>query len=615
MIFTLNLILVPVALYFFFKKNLLSYFKGGHLWLTWLAVAVITLMDELTSIFYAPSEAYRHIGLAAIIFIPVTSIVIRFLTTRMIQIAEILENNNLKGGGVYNFSYLVLGPLISFIAVGSIVIVYMLTAAISGVSAVENATSFVKLSSEFKLLIVIALIWLVAALNIMGIRENMRVTFGIFLVTAVILLNFLVLGFSNFDASNMTRLQESWHYTWGMLTDQGLAGGYSFLIIAISNCILAYSGIESVLQTAKLSESWINIKKAYGFLAVTVGIFTPLVSILVLTSTKIDFAAHETDLITHFASLVGGHWFAVLISVIASLTLIMAINTSFVANGELVERVAHRYGFDWIVKTNKRASLYRIHIVTAALFSFVIIITQGKQAALAEMYAVGLVASFVINLSSLFIYNYLKGTKSISTYTVRRFGTIVLIILISSCFVYLCWNKPTGFALWFVGTVLCLFVGFYGTRRRRPELKQIARGNTAMDLILYIAGEEGKNVNIYFKRPRDTPQSKQYDVTVFVTLFSPRQKIPVKMGDNHFRIPFKRTNIFDNIEALLHLIEYELPDRNVTVHFGWPTASWFDRLSTGIMVFQIMKLPDQFPRINFKIERYKIDSKEKEKDK
>lgn len=574
------------------------------MWLTWLAIGVITLMDELTSIFYAPSEAFRHIGLAAIVFIPITSIVIRYLTTRMVQISEILDMNKLKGGGVYNFSYLVLGPSISFVAVASILIDYILTAAISTVSAVENSTSFLSISPATKLAVELIIVWGVAGLNIMGIRENAKLTFGIFLLTAIALINLLVSGILDFDASNLNRLNESWAYSWSHLTSNGFSGGYFFFIAAISNCILAYSGVESVLQTARLSENWKNIRKAYTFLALSVGLFIPILSVLVLSNSRIDFAAHETDLITFYATLLNGQWFGILICFVASITLIMAVNTACVASSELVERVAHRYGFDWIIETNRRDSLYRIHIATAVLFSIVILVTQGQQATLAEMYAVGLVACFVINLASLLIFNYSKGTH-ISSYFVRRSGTIILFIIIFSCFIYLIIHKPFGFFMWLGGTIICLIFGLYGTRRRRPELKEIVRGNTAMDVILYIAEQEGKNVNLYFKRPKDTPQSKLYDVTVFITIFSPRQKIPSKTGENHFRIPFKRTNIFSNIEAMLHLIEYELPDKNITVHFGWPTASWFDRLSTGIMVFQIMKLPTRFKNINFKIEKFK----------
>jgi len=48
-------------------------------------------MDELTSVFYAPAEAFRFIGPAAIFFIALTSILIRFFSSRLVEISEILE--------------------------------------------------------------------------------------------------------------------------------------------------------------------------------------------------------------------------------------------------------------------------------------------------------------------------------------------------------------------------------------------------------------------------------------------------------------------------------------------------------------------------------------------
>src|SRR5574340_239232 len=99
------------------KKGLLTYFQGGKCWLTWLAIAIITLMDELTSVFYAPAEAYRFIGPSAVAFIAFTAFFIHYMTTRLVEIAEILEHHGIYGGGVYSFSYVVLGPMVSFIAV------------------------------------------------------------------------------------------------------------------------------------------------------------------------------------------------------------------------------------------------------------------------------------------------------------------------------------------------------------------------------------------------------------------------------------------------------------------------------------------------------------------
>jgi len=52
----------------------------------------------------------------------------------------------------------------------------------------------------------------------------------------------------------------------------------------------------------------------------------------------------------------------------------------------------------------------------------------------------------------------------------------------------------------------------------------------------------------------------------------------------------------------LKLIEYEMPEQKVIVHFGWPLSSWLDRLSIGVMVFNLMRLPKRFPQFNFAID-------------
>jgi hypothetical protein len=50
---------------------------------------------------------------------------------------------------------------------------------------------------------------------------------------------------------------------------------YGNFVTHIAYCILAYSGIESVIQTAGLVRRWQDVYKAYWFLALTVGVVTP----------------------------------------------------------------------------------------------------------------------------------------------------------------------------------------------------------------------------------------------------------------------------------------------------------------------------------------------------
>ncbi len=601
---TITLIALNAGLIFLFikllrQKGLLTYHHQGRVWLTYLAVAIITLMDEFTSIFYVPAEAHRFIGLSAMVFIAITSLLIRFLSTRLTEIAEILEQHGLIGGGVYSFSYLVLGPTVSFIAVSSIMVDYILTACISAVSAVANATSFYPISGAAAMVAVLAIIWAVAGLNILGIRENARFTFLIFIAAAVVMLNLIVSGALNLDARSLGEIHLAFRDTGHKLLTGSWSKDYGNLISNIAFCILAYSGVESVLQTAGLVRSWQEIRKAYIFLALTVGLMTPLVSVLVLAA-PIDFHAHEGDLVTHYATMLNGVGFGVAVAALASFTLIMAVNTAFVASSELMERVAHRYGFHWIIVTNRRQSLYRIHLLSAFFFSCIILITSGSQSLLADMYALGLIASFCINVGSLILYRYFMGTKDVKYFT-SRLGTLVLWVLLVSCFCFLAYDKHYATIMWASVTTIVLLGGVWVARKRAPEKKEIEKADTEMEMILFLAESAAPDLHLMFRRSEEPEHGFHKDNVAYITFYSPRAGIPPKVAPNHFRFPLTKISLYHRMVSLLRVVEYEFPDREVSVHFGWPLSSWLDRFSIGVMVFNLMRLPRVFPQFEFDI--------------
>lgn len=599
----LNILLAGTFVYFLRKGRLLTYEHSGKLWLTWLAIGIITLMDEFTSLFYVPAEAYRFIGISAIAFIAITSILMRFMSTRFTEIAEILEHHGLIGGGVYSFSYLVLGPAVSFVAVASIMVDYILTACISSVSAVLNAASFfpaIAESGDLVIILVLGIIWAIAGLNILGIRENARFTFLIFMFAAFVILNLIVSGFFGLDEQAIARVKQAGHQTLAYVNTGSIVGSFSNFITHIAFCILAYSGIESVIQTAGFVRSWREIRQAYLFLALTVGIVTPLVSALVL-SAPIDFHEHEGDLITHYATILNGVKFGAIVATLAALTLMMAVNTAFVASSELIERVAHRYGFFWIIKTNRRHSLYRIHIMNGIFFSAIILITSGSQKILADMYAIGILASFSINIGALLIYRYFMGTKEVIQYFTSRLGTLIVWIILVGCFIFLAIDKTYGTALWLTVTAVVLVLGVSMAKRRSPEHAEIEQAESEMEMILYLSESVSPDLHIYFQRPREEAVDQVKANEVYVTFFSPRQGIPPRMGTNHFRLPQRTIGLYQKILAMLRVMEHEYPDRHISVHFGWPMSSWLDRMAIGVMVYNLMRLPKKFPNFDFSI--------------
>ena len=475
-----NLGLVVFFIYLLRKPGRLSYYLNGRWWLTWLSVAVITLMDELTSVFYAPAEAYRFIGPSAIIFIAFTAIFVHYMTTRLVEIAEILEHHGLIGGGVYSFSYLVLGPLVSFVAVASIMVDYILTACISAVSAVLNATSFFHLPHHMVLALVLITIWVVAGLNILGIKENARVTFTIFIFASLIFVTLIISGVLALDGASLGRLKQA-----AVKTGADLQPGLVFCRVTTSlsptspsaswptpgwsPCSRPPAWCGAGGRSARPTSSW----------PVTVGLVTPIVAALAL-SAPIDFHLHEGDLITHYATLLNGLPFGVMVAALASFALIMAVNTAFVASSELMERVAHRYGFHWVTATNRRQSLYRIHIANAVFFSIIILITSGKQETLADMYALGLLASFSINMGALIIYRYFMGTKELIHFYTSRLVTLIMWVIFVSCFIFLAIiQDPRHHAVGRRSPAWCCWPGFWwprsGPRRSRRSKRATAK--------------------------------------------------------------------------------------------------------------------------------------------
>lgn len=596
-----NLLLI-VSFYFLIrKKGFLTYFENGRWWLTWLGVGIITLMDELTSIYYAPYETYRFIGLKAIIYIAITSLLIRYLSTRMVEIAEILDKHGIHGGGVFSFSYLAFGPTLSFIAIASILVDYILTATMSTVSAVENGSTFLNINYFIKYLIMFLVVWGIALLNILGIKENVKFTFAIFVIASFVLINLMIGGFYKLDLYSINVFKGSLKEFKSDFFEFNIFNSYKRFITGIGSCILAYSGVESVLQTASFVKSWHQIRKAYIFLALTVGIVTPVIAFLALTS-KMNIEEHETDLIPTFASLVNGSFFGLIVSVLASITLIMAVNTAMVASSELIEKISEKYNYQWIISVNKHQSLYKIHIINAIFYSIILFITKGNQAILAEMYAIGLVASFVINMIALLKFRFSYGKSNYSAYRSKS-GTIVLIFILLSTFLYLAIHRPYGTLLWFIISSIVLTLGIKISKTRAPEISRRKMSNTPMDLIFRIVEIDSPVIHIFFRRPKENTVDTGENNFINVYFFEPRTDFPERQNSNDLWIAVQdRRTVMDMIYGITESLDYDLAtDKEIHFHFGWPLSSWLDRLSMGIFSYRLMRLPKKFPRFYYHI--------------
>jgi hypothetical protein len=202
-------------------------------------------------------------------------------------------------------------------------------------------------------------------------------------------------------------------------------------------------------------------------------------------------------------------------------------------------------------------------------------------------------------MGSLLIYRYFRGTGEIKDYYTSRFGTLIIFLIFISCFVYLAMHKPYGTLLWSVVTVVFLILGFGIAKKRAPEKKEIKQTDNKMDIVFHFAEDLIGTKSIHFIKPGEESIITDNTSEAFITFYHPRKPIPPKITSNHFRFPIIGNQVLSNICAIIELLKYEMPDVKFRFHIGWPTSSWMDRLSVGVMVFEIMKLPKNYPEYDF----------------
>jgi amino acid transporter len=595
-----NLILLLAGIRLMKRRNLVIQFSGGRWWLTWLSIALITFIIELSSIFFAPAEILRSIGPNIFFFILISYLFYHYLSTRFVEISEVMEINGIKDGGVYGFSYFVLGPNLSFIIAASLFVTYILTACISSVSIFGNNYPLLSGIQDYRLFFMIGLIWLITFLNILGIKILPKILFIIFLAFALIILNLIAFSVITLDAGNLPDIGNFLSQPLVNLWKFDLFYGFGFIIYGLSICSLSFNGMETVISNFKYVKSWKIIGKSYSFLYV-VGLFIPVL-LWFLLSHKIDFNGHFNNLIPFAFGHLGGPVVEIVIGVFAGLVLLLVINYSFVAFNDLLENISRKYNFSWFLKTNKHSSLFRINLLNAISCTVILFSFNANQSHLSELLALAILTNLSIIMGSLMIYRYFQGTEQITLFNTSRFGTLLIFLILFSCLIYISIDKIVLSLIWII-IIAAIFVIVSKIASRYPtEVETRRKSDNPMDLIFHLSELQTNSVNVYFIRAKENFTVPDDQNSIYLSFFPLSEKIPAKAAQNHFRFPIIGPKLLSNIIAILELIEYEIPDLRMKIHFGWPLSSWLDRLSIGVMIFAIMKIPKEYPNHEFIIE-------------
>jgi len=267
------------------------------------------------------------------------------------------------------------------------------------------------------------------------------------------------------------------------------------VFIALGHSVLAMSGAESLAQVYREIEhpKLVNLKKAALIIFIYSLVFTSLVSFFAVMIIP-DKVRPE-----YFENLIGGlamslqgpfavrlafHFFVV---VVGTLILSGAVNTAIVGSNGVLNRVSEDGVLsDWFREPHPRfGTSYRIINMVVTLQIVMILISRGDVTFLANLYAFGVIWSFVLNGAAVLVLRYTQPQErefkvplnfEIAGREVPVGVALITLVLLMIAVVNL-FTKPLA-TISGVSFSALLFVGFELSERRIHK----SRGETHVEL-------------------------------------------------------------------------------------------------------------------------------------
>jgi len=362
--------------------------------LNWFLAWAVVFCDIGTSVYYVPGILYGHVQDATPFFVLLTTGGFILLALKYIEISW----RNPEGGGVVTITTKAFGPLWGCLGGMLITVDYFLTTAISAVSGFQYVGSaFPALDAHILLLSCIG-VCVLAALNIIGIRESAAVS--LVMAVASFVVNLIVIG-----AAVVTMNAAQWH---SVISKMGTGKGISTyeLLVGFASAWLAFSGLESISQLSPTMRLPLRRTTRWAMAAVIV---TMVITAPVLTALSIGLlpaqvkAAESERFISELGMIVGGFGIKLAVVLTASSLLLFASNTAIIGSYHVFLALVRSDFLPKIIAV-RNAAFNTPHIavgIATIIPILVILASRGEMKILGDMYAFGLLGAFVFSSLSL----------------------------------------------------------------------------------------------------------------------------------------------------------------------------------------------------------------------
>jgi amino acid transporter/nucleotide-binding universal stress UspA family protein len=374
--------------------------------LNWFLAWAVVFCDIGTSVYYVPGILYGHVKNATPFFVLLTTGGFILLALKYIEISW----RNPEGGGVVTITTKAFGPMWGCLGGMLITVDYFLTTAISSVSGFQYVGSvFPFLDSHIVLLSCIGVV-ILAALNIIGIRES--ATVSLVMACAAFTVNMIVIGaaFISIDTAQWETI----------LTHLGTGKELSLyeLLTGFAAAWLAFSGLESISQLSPAMRFPLRrtTRLAMAAVIVTMVVTSPILTALAVGLLPDQIKATESErFISELGFIVGGFGVKLAVVMTASTLLLFASNTAIIGAYHVFLALARQGFLPKIMELRNRA-FNTPHIavfIATSVPLLLILLTRGQIILLGDMYAFGLLGAFVFSSFSLDVIRWRLGRRDL----------------------------------------------------------------------------------------------------------------------------------------------------------------------------------------------------------
>jgi len=355
-------------------------------------IAALSL-DALSSVAYGPQAiviVLAAAGAAALEYtVPVTIAIVILLAVLVVSYRQVIEAFP-AGGGAYAVASRHLGRQASLLAAASLIVDYVLNAAVgvsAGVAALWSAFPALYGARVWLCLAVLALI---TGVNLWGVAESARV-FIVPTVLFIIAIAIVIIGGAVRTHPVVTMA--------GQLPAVTESVGILLLLKAFASGCSALTGVEAIanavpefkqprVRRAQHTEMWLGILLGVMLIGIA----------LLIRKFHLAPSATETTLAQLTAAAVGKNIVFYAIQLITTVLLALAANTSFGGLPVLASLLARDNNLPHLFRLRADRQVHRYGVVVlAVLAAILLVVSRGDTQALIPVFAIGVFVGFTLS--------------------------------------------------------------------------------------------------------------------------------------------------------------------------------------------------------------------------